>query len=107
MDEIELYYTLSGTISANAPKLVPKGYKMEQQYLAEFVIERRKALKLTQTQLADKAGVGLRFVRELERGKPTLRMDKVNEVLRFFGSELGPVPMDRTEAKDTNPDADA
>jgi y4mF family transcriptional regulator len=80
---------------------------MEQQYLAEFVIERRKALKLTQTQLADKAGVGLRFVRELERGKPTLRMDKVNEVLRFFGSELGPVPMDRTEAKDTNPDADA
>jgi hypothetical protein len=34
-------------------------------------------------------------------------MDKVNEVLRFFGSELGPVPMDRTEAKDTNPDADA
>ena len=92
---------------ANNPKLVLKGYKMEQQYLAEFVIERRKALKLTQTQLADKAGVGLRFVRELERGKPTLRMDKVNEVLRFFGSELGPVPMDRTEAKDTNPDADA
>jgi y4mF family transcriptional regulator len=80
---------------------------MEQLYLAKFVIERRKALKLTQTQLADKAGVGLRFVRELERGKPTLRMDKVNEVLRFFGSELGPVPMDRTEAKDTNPDADA
>ncbi|MFN6114829.1 MAG: helix-turn-helix transcriptional regulator [Flavobacteriales bacterium] len=80
---------------------------MDQQDLAEFVIERRKALKLTQTQLADKAGVGLRFVRELERGKPTLRMDKVNEVLRFFGSELGPVPMDRTEAKDTNPDAAA
>jgi hypothetical protein len=34
-------------------------------------------------------------------------MDKVNEVLRFFGSELGPVPIDRTEANDTNPDADA
>ena len=107
MDGIKLYYTLTGTISANNPKLVPKGYKMKQPDLAKFVIERRKALKLTQTQLADKAGVGLRFVRELERGKPTLRMDKVNEVLRFFGSELGPVPMDRTEAKDTNPDADA
>jgi hypothetical protein len=36
--------------------------------------------------------VGLRFLRELERGKPTLRMDKVNEVLAFFGHELGPVP---------------
>lgn len=107
MDEIELYYTLSGTISANAPKLVPKGYKMEQQYLAEFVIERRKALKLTQTQLADKAGVGLRFVRELERGKPTLRMDKVNEVLRFFGCQLGPVPIDQPATNDFKPDADA
>lgn len=80
---------------------------MEHPNLAEFVIERRKALKLTQAQLADKAGVGLRFVRELEGGKPTLRMDKVNEVLRFFGSELGPVPIDRTEAHDNNPDADA
>ncbi|MFN9324283.1 MAG: helix-turn-helix domain-containing protein, partial [Flavobacteriales bacterium] len=66
---------------------------MEQQYLAEFVIERRKALKLTQTQLADKAAVGLRFVRELARGKPTLRMAKVNEVLRFFGCQLGHVPI--------------
>lgn len=80
---------------------------MEHLNLAEFVIERRKALKLTQAQLADKAGVGLRFVRELEGGKPTLRMDKVNEVLRFFGSELGPVPIDRTRANDKNPDADA
>jgi y4mF family transcriptional regulator len=107
MDEIKHYYTLSGTISANYSKLVPKGYKMEQQHLAEFVVHRRKALKLTQAQLADKVGVGLRFVRELEASKPTLRMDKVNEVLRFFGSELGPVPIDRTEANDTNPDADA
>jgi len=80
---------------------------MEQIHLAEFVVQRRKALKLTQYQLADKVGVGLRFVRELEGGKPTLRMDKVNEVLRFFGSELGPVPIDRTEANENNPDADA
>lgn len=46
---------------------------------------------MTQIDLARKAGVGLRFVRELEQGKPTLRMDKVNQVLRLFGKRLGPV----------------
>lgn len=80
---------------------------MKQIKLPAFVVQRRKALKLTQQQLADKVGVGLRFVRELEAGKPTLRMDKVNEVLRFFGSELGPVPIDRSPANDQNQDADA
>ncbi len=80
---------------------------MEHQKLAVFVVQRRKALKLTQQQLADKVGVGLRFVRELEAGKPTLRMDKVNEVLRFFGCQLGPVPIDRSAPIVINPDADA
>ena len=41
--------------------------------------------------LAKKAGVGLRFIRDLEQGKRTLRMDKVGEVLRLFGHRLGPV----------------
>ncbi|MCK4249415.1 MAG: helix-turn-helix transcriptional regulator [Candidatus Omnitrophica bacterium] len=45
----------------------------------------RKAAKLTQVELAERVGVGLRFIRELERGKPTVRMDKVNQVLEFFG----------------------
>jgi y4mF family transcriptional regulator len=80
---------------------------MNRLNLASFVVQRRKALKLTQQQLADKVGVGLRFVRELEGGKPTLRMDKVNEVLRFFGCQLGPVPIDRSATNDINPDADA
>ena len=44
---------------------------------------------LTQTDLAEKAGVGLRFVRDMEQGKPTLRLDKVNQVLDLFGSEMG------------------
>lgn len=48
--------------------------------LGPFVKERRKRLKLTQHDLADRAGVGLRFVRELKQGKRTLRMDKVNQV---------------------------
>ncbi|MPN30963.1 hypothetical protein SDC9_178434 [bioreactor metagenome] len=59
--------------------------------LANFVKEKRKAVNLTQPELAEKAGVGLRFVRELEQGKQTLRLDKVNQVLRLFGYEVGAV----------------
>lgn len=63
--------------------------------LSHFLKEKRKKLKLTQYQLAEKAGVGLRFVRDLEQGKTTLRMDKVNQVLNLFGQELGPQPINR------------
>ncbi len=65
--------------------------KDEKLALKEFVKKRRKSLKLTQVEMAAKAGVGVRFVRELERGKETLKMDKVNQVLELFGCELGPV----------------
>lgn len=58
--------------------------------LSDFVKEKRKKLGLTQPQLAERAGVGLRFIRELEQGKKTLQMDKVNMVLFLFGHELGP-----------------
>lgn len=47
---------------------------------------------MTQRELADRSGVGLRFIREIESGKATLRMDKVNIVLELFGHCLGPVP---------------
>jgi len=59
--------------------------------IAQFVKDKRKSLKLTQVDLAEKSGVGLRFVRELEQGKETLRLDKVNQVLDLFGCEVGPV----------------
>ncbi|HEX8329027.1 MAG TPA: helix-turn-helix transcriptional regulator [Hymenobacter sp.] len=65
--------------------------------VAAFVKQRRKLLHLSQPDLAAKAGVGLRFVRELEQNKPTLRLDKVNAVLRLFGHELAPAPLDRTQ----------
>jgi len=65
--------------------------------LSRFVKEKRKGLGLTQKELGDKAGVGLRFVRELERDKPTLQKDKVNQVLVLFGFELGPVPINRNK----------
>jgi len=56
--------------------------------LAQLIKQKRKKLKLTQVDLAQKAGVGLRFLRELESGKTTLRMDKVNQVLTLLGYEL-------------------
>lgn len=65
--------------------------------LSEFVKQKRSNAKLTQPELAEKAGVGLRFVRDLEQGKPTLRLDKVNQVLRLFGHELGPVKFNASE----------
>ena len=57
--------------------------------LANFVKEMRKKFNLTQIDLADKSGVGLRFVRDLEQGKQTLRMDKINQVLSLFGRHVG------------------
>ncbi len=58
--------------------------------IREFVKVKRKGLGLSQVDLADRAGVGLRFVRDLEQGKKTLRIDKVNQVLSLFGHELVP-----------------
>ena len=59
--------------------------------IAQFVKTKRKLLNLTQVDLAEKSGVGLRFVRELEQGKSTLRLDKVNQILDMFGCETGPI----------------
>jgi y4mF family transcriptional regulator len=64
--------------------------------LQEYVKQMRKQYQLTQVDLSEKSGVGLRFVRELEQGKQSLRMDKVNQVLNLFGSELAPVRMDKS-----------
>jgi y4mF family transcriptional regulator len=66
-----------------------------QTDLSKHIKLKRKQNKLTQPDLALKAGVGLRFVRDLEQGKTTLRIDKVNDVLRLFGETLGPIPLDR------------
>ncbi|HCK44560.1 MAG TPA: transcriptional regulator [Lachnospiraceae bacterium] len=58
--------------------------------IAEFVKTQRKAAGLTQEQFAMRSGLGLRFVRELEQGKTTVRMDKVNVALAMFGMEAVP-----------------
>jgi y4mF family transcriptional regulator len=64
---------------------------MAKTVLSQFVKEMRKKYQLTQVDLSQKSGVGLRFVRELEQGKTTLRIDKVNQVLELFGAECQPV----------------
>lgn len=66
--------------------------------LGEFVKAKRSTVKLTQPELAEKAGVGLRFIRELEQGKESLRLDKVNQVLKLFGHEVGPVQLKQTKS---------
>ncbi|TFH94006.1 helix-turn-helix transcriptional regulator [Porphyromonas levii] len=65
--------------------------------IAEFVKENRKEYGLTQIDLSMKAGVGIRFIRELEAGKPTVRLDKVNEVLALFEAEVGVLPKRKGE----------
>jgi len=59
--------------------------------LIDFVKIKRNQLGLTQQDLAYRAGVGLRFVRDLEQGKESLRLDKVNAVLALFGHKIGPI----------------
>ena len=66
---------------------------MEQTTLSKYVKAMRKQYNLTQVELFEKSGVGLRLVRELEQGEQTLRLDKVNQILNLFGSEVGVVPM--------------
>jgi len=53
--------------------------------IAKEVKELRKKYQLTQAELAQRTGIGLRFLRELEQGKLTVRLDKVQQVLNFFG----------------------
>lgn len=69
----------------------------KQTVISKIVKGKRKELGLTQEDLALRSGVGLRFVRELEQGKETLRLDKVNIVLRYFGLEVGAVKMEQVE----------
>lgn len=103
-------YTPSGVIQAKTTILYPKRYKyetshyictqtgidMKQTTISKFVKTMRKQCGLTQVELSEKSGVGLRFVRELEQGKQSLRLDKVNQILSLFGAEVGAVPVTKT-----------
>jgi y4mF family transcriptional regulator len=68
--------------------------------LSGFIKERRETANLTQAELALKSGVGLRFIRDMEQGKATLRLDKVNQVLALFGHALAPQRITETSGRD-------
>ena len=63
---------------------------MRMNTIATFINQKRKEAGLTQEEFAIRSGLGLRFVRELEQGKETVRMDKVNQALAMFGMEAVP-----------------
>ena len=65
--------------------------------IADFIKQNRKAAGLTQEEFALRSGLGLRFVRELEQGKQTVRMDKVNQALAMFGMQAVPGRLDSGE----------
>lgn len=62
--------------------------------IATFIRNKRKEYNYTQEEFSIRSGLGLRFVRELEQGKITLKMDKVLQALNFFGYQLTVVKMD-------------
>ena len=93
MKSKEIYYicTRKGLFNTHNQSIIPERDETESNMkLEEYIREKRKLHNLTQQELAERSGVGYRFVRELENGKSTVRMDKVNQVLRLFGEELQP-----------------
>lgn len=66
----------------------PISQKIEEDSIRMFVKIKRKSINLTQKELATRCGVGLRFIRDLEQGKKSLRLDKVNQVLNYFGGSV-------------------
>lgn len=58
--------------------------------IGTYIKAKRKDFGLSQAELAERATVGIRFIKELEAGKKTVRLDKVNQVLNLFGEELSP-----------------
>lgn len=65
-------------------------YNSDMNEIAEYVKKARREAGLTQKEFALRSGLGLRFVRDLEQGKETVRMDKVNQALAMFGMTAVP-----------------
>lgn len=84
-------YTRTGFLCIHGLKLYPNGSIMiYMSIIGNYIKEERKKAGLTQEEFAMRSGLGLRFVRELEQGKETVRLDKVNQALAMFGKEAIP-----------------
>ena len=72
-------------------KIYPNGTIIDSMNrIGEYIKQERKKAGLTQEEFAMRSGLGLRFIRELEQGKETVRLDKVNQALAMFGKEAVP-----------------
>lgn len=67
--------------------------------IGDWLKQTRKSAGLTQEEFALRSGLGLRFIRDLEQGKETVRLDKVNQALAMFGMQAGPVSLLKDEEK--------
>ena len=90
-----LNYTKAGIKSKSLIDILPERvYYKHMNTIAAFIKQKRKEAGLTQAEFAMRSGLGLRFVRDLEQGKETVRMDKVNQALAMFGMKAVPGRMD-------------
>ena len=88
---IRIFSSLSGIKLCKSVDIIPERvYNSIMNTIAEFIKQKRKEMGLTQEEFAIRSGLGLRFVRELEQGKKTVRMDKVNQALSMFGMKAVP-----------------
>ena len=91
MLENHQYYTRSVFFIIKLLKIYPNGINMfNMSTIGNYIKQERKKVGLTQEEFAMRSGLGLRFVRELEQGKETVRLDKVNQALAMFGKEAVP-----------------
>ena len=92
------YNTLSGIFFNFMSESIPvRVYIICMNSIDDLIKKERKKAGLTQKEFALRSGLGLRFVRELEQGKETVRMDKVNQALSMFGMEAVPGEIDRKD----------
>ena len=95
---INIIYTLSGINQCRTLDFIPdRVYVIIMNNIGEFIKTERRKAGLTQEEFALRSGLGLRFVRELEQGKETVRMDKVNQALAMFGMEAVPGRINRED----------
>ncbi len=91
-----LFYPNGTILEKNILQLYPSGINMfYMNRIGNYIKEERKKAGLTQEEFALRSGLGLRFVRELEHGKETVRLDKVNQALAMFGCEAVPGKKER------------
>ena len=87
---MQIYRKIGIALSVVFKNYTRSGITKFMNRIALFIKTQRSAARLTQEEFAERSGLGLRFIRDLEQGKETLRMDKVNQALAMFGMEAVP-----------------